>query len=197
MIETVGSARALPTRMHLKNGSYYYVYKDKDRKGHWIKLARTFEEAFLKYRELYEKAERGDLVVSAPTNNISYHIKYLHDRCRASAKERDILFTLKREDILNMGESNYWRCAVTDIRFDFSTSARDTHQRPWYPSIDRIDCKKGYTTDNCRMVCVAANLAMNEFGEKALTRLAIAYITKHPELIPMTVGRGLVSLREK
>ncbi len=47
---------------------------------------------------------------------------------------------------------------------------------PWAPSVDRIDSSKGYVPGNVRLVCVAANLAMNEWGEDVLARVARAYV---------------------
>ena len=45
-------------------------------------------------------------------------------------------------------------------------------------SLDRIDSSKGYTVENCRLVCTAVNLAMNEWGEDVLERIALYYRRK-------------------
>ena len=49
-------------------------------------------------------------------------------------------------------------------------------ENPWAPSIDRIDNSKGYEAGNVRMVCVAANFAMNAWGEEALYELAASMV---------------------
>lgn len=51
--------------------------------------------------------------------------------------------------------------------------------RPFMPSIDRTNSAKGYTAGNCRLVCVAANFAMNEWGQGVLHKLAVAYVKHH------------------
>ena len=40
------------------------------------------------------------------------------------------------------------------------------------PSIDRINATKGYTKDNVRIVCLAANVAMMQWGENVLYIMA-------------------------
>ena len=63
------------------------------------------------------------------------------------------------------------KCQLTGIPFS-SERKPGCVKRPWMPSVDRIDCSKGYTADNCRLVCVAVNLALNEFGDEVLLTIA-------------------------
>ena len=55
------------------------------------------------------------------------------------------------------------RCSVTGMVLSIK-QWRD----PWLPSIDRIDCAKGYSKANSRIVCLAANIAMSNWGEHVL-----------------------------
>lgn len=56
------------------------------------------------------------------------------------------------------------RCAVS--RIPFSTWWPDgAHKRPYMPSIDRIDARGGYTIDNVRIVCVAINTLLQDWGD--------------------------------
>lgn len=48
--------------------------------------------------------------------------------------------------------------------------------RGW--SIDRVDCNKGYTKRNCRIVTLHENLALSQFGEEELMRLAEALVLR-------------------
>lgn len=61
---------------------------------------------------------------------------------------------------------------VSGIPFEFENSKGDGRRRPWIPSIDRIDSSKGYTKGNCRIVCCAVNIAMNNYGEDVLARIS-------------------------
>ena len=96
---------------------------------------------------------------------------------RAAAKHMDC--TLTANDIIQMAVASDERCALTGIPFSFAKGA-DEHKAPFAPSLDRIDSCKGYTPQNTRLVCVAVNLAMNQWGEAVLREIATAYV-KHKE----------------
>ena len=50
-------------------------------------------------------------------------------------------------------------------------------RHPFEPSLDRINCAEGYSASNTRLVCVAVNFGMNEWGEEVYRELARAAVT--------------------
>lgn len=97
--------------------------------------------------------------------------KMVHDRHKKSSDQRGIPFNLKPSDVFRMMRSTGFRCAVSGI--PFAKRFADYGKRdPWAPSIDRIENRQGYTLDNCRVVCLAANLAMSDWGADVLLRLS-------------------------
>lgn len=90
----------------------------------------------------------------------------LVNRAKERAKVRGIPYHLTRQDIEAMYAKSGGRCAVSGIQFNRFRPLNST-KRPWYPSLDRIDSSKPYTPDNCRFVCVAANIAMGGMGRMA------------------------------
>ena len=99
---------------------------------------------------------------------LSFTLKAL-TRARQNAKgRRGIEFTLVREDVRPMLVKSGWRCKVTGVEFSMEKVA---NRLPFAPSIDRINSAQGYVVDNCRIVCVAANYAMNAWGDQVLKRL--------------------------
>jgi hypothetical protein len=68
-------------------------------------------------------------------------------------------------------------CALTRIPFDLCLHRR-YRANPFRPSLDRINSKNGYTPDNTRLVCVAVNFALNEFGESTFKFLCERYLQK-------------------
>jgi len=68
-------------------------------------------------------------------------------------------------------------CAVTGLPFDLSKHpVFKTH--PFAPSIDRITAGDDYSPANCRVVILAVNAAMNEWGEDVFRQVAVAYISR-------------------
>jgi hypothetical protein len=66
-------------------------------------------------------------------------------------------------------------CELSGIKFDF-TNNDISHFNPYCPSIDRINPQKGYTKDNCRMVLVAVNFGLGEWGFEDYIKIAKAVI---------------------
>ena len=101
----------------------------------------------------------------------------LYNQARRNAKKRGIDFLLSETEYKEMVVESCNTCAVSGILFDFSGTQQGA-KRPWAPSIDRIDSNLPYTRRNCRLVCSAVNIAMNEWGETVLMRIARA-LTKN------------------
>ncbi len=97
--------------------------------------------------------------------------QYIHRNSKKRARLKEIEYDLMPDIIEDMMKVGAWRCAVTNMSFDF-TPVKNGVRRPWFPSLDRIDSDKGYTRDNCRVVCIAANTAMNVWGESVLLEMA-------------------------
>lgn len=54
-------------------------------------------------------------------------------------------------------------------------------RHPFAPSLDRIDSSKGYTLSNTRLVCVASNFCMNQWGDGVIHELVQAAM-KHDKV---------------
>jgi hypothetical protein len=92
-----------------------------------------------------------------------------------NAKKREIVWTINAEHVFSILKKQNGVCAVSGIEFEID-HAPGQKRRPFAPSLDRIDSKRGYVRGNVRVVCVIANLAMNEWGHDALFKLASAVV---------------------
>jgi hypothetical protein len=91
------------------------------------------------------------------------------------AYKKLIEFDLSEQFIIELLHKQNNKCALTKIEFDI-LKIKKSKTRPFAMSIDRIDSSKGYTKDNVRLVCVAVNLALNEFGEDIFNKICKAYL---------------------
>ena len=97
------------------------------------------------------------------------------------AKRKDLEFDIDVPFVLALAAKSGDCCSITGIPFDHSPS--ETYRRPWAPSLDRIDCTRGYTRDNVRITSIAVNYAMGQFGLDALKRIAEALCSPEPACV--------------
>lgn len=83
-------------------------------------------------------------------------------------------FDLTLEWATATAEAQRFRCALSGALFYADASARD-RRNPYMPSIDRIDCSKGYTQDNCRLVLLAINSMLMDWGVETFERIVNLY----------------------
>jgi hypothetical protein len=64
---------------------------------------------------------------------------------------------------------------LTSITFFFAGKMVG-RRNPYAPSIDRINCEKGYTRDNVRIVISAINMILSDWGAEVMEHVAIRYL---------------------
>lgn len=108
-------------------------------------------------------------------DNLPQWARVLLSRSAGRAKASNIEFSLSNFDMAHIIVESDGKCAVTGIKLRLDAVEKrgsKKHIRPWAPSIDRIDSSKGYSIENCRLVCAAANIAMGAWGEEVLLTMA-------------------------
>ena len=97
---------------------------------------------------------------------------------RKRAIDKQIPFNLDKEWVQLKLNNGY--CEATGLKFDYS---KRPFINPYYPSIDRVDSTKGYTKDNCQMVCHMYNTAKCEFSEEVFAKWAKAYVKVYKKVL--------------
>lgn len=104
----------------------------------------------------------------------------LLNSCRLSSKKNSYAFDLDYEWVMKRILTG--KCSITGIDFDYSNASYSV-TAPFKPSIDRIDNTKGYTKDNCQVVCYIYNRAKGDYRTEDLERMIQSYI-KNKEKLP-------------
>ena len=64
------------------------------------------------------------------------------------------------------------RCALSGVPFRLDAIGHGAAPRPYAPSIDRRDATRGYTKDNIRIICWAANCLLGTWGDGPAIEIA-------------------------
>lgn len=198
--------KELPKRWDFTHGAYFYRVPAKQReiwKGRArVRLGTTLEEARECYNTNRVAVERGRFSEALPSlvfraalwKQIGYidacgislgMLQSIYTSARCSATLRNLSFSLHPRHLIDLANRAAGRCMLTGIEWD-SRATNANGKRPWTPSLDRIDSQKGYEPDNTRLVCTAVNLALGDFGDKVLTRIAIALVDRVAQVDSLT-----------
>lgn len=140
----------------------------KNKYKHPVRLKGIDENSREQRRRSYHKNKGKRTYFEIIVNKIFKSVK-----SRAKHLERD--FNLTREFLDNLYTNQNGKCALTGITFS-DKKYNNYKRRPFAPSLDRIDSKKGYTQDNVRFVCSMVNAALGEFGDELFDKMCRAYI---------------------
>lgn len=102
----------------------------------------------------------------------------LLQQCRGSAKTRGLECSITADDIEAMLAPMV--CSATGLPLSLEHDGGTSKANPWAPSIDRVDCSKGYAPDNVRVVCWAFNMMRADFPDEVVMTLAKALAARAP-----------------
>lgn len=105
----------------------------------------------------------------------------------ARARKGGWPFTITKEELALLFRMSDGRCAVTALPFSYERKA-GWKKAPFAPTVDRIDRDRGYTFSNCRIVCHAVNVGMNEWGEEVFRTVAAALANRTGQTTPATIN---------
>ena len=169
----------LPPCIQHRNGAYYFV-----KRGQWFHLGRDRDAALAKLPDIdfpsFPDVGKLRAILRAKVVALQY-------RRGQRNKGRDIPYSITPEYALSLAETLKWHCAVTGLPMSIDV----VHGRkPYSPSLDRIDPRAGYEEGNCRVVCLAANLAMNVWGEDVLVKMGRGIVARRHRVLDSVGGIG-------
>lgn len=143
----------MPPSIYRRGDRYYWL----DNQRRWVALGATVERALMIHGKF-----------AVPSDEF---VAGMFKALRANASRRGIEVLITLDDLRGMVAAAGGKCAVTGLRWDFRRLP-ECRARPWIPSVDRKIAAKPYSTDNCRIVCAAVNVAMSDYGEEVLRVIA-------------------------
>lgn len=99
----------------------------------------------------------------------------LYRTTKKNAQVRGIEFALTPDELYTLVVRAKGCCELTGLFFN-DDKADGVRRRPYGMSIDRIDCQRGYSIDNLRLICIAMNIALNQWGEDVFIKIAHGYL---------------------
>ena len=178
-------AHVVVERSRHGRATYYY----RKGRGPRIRLPDNYGEP--SFWAAVKQAECGELPARLP-----YRKFYTFDRRRKGnvgqaierslkgaarrAKNRGYMFDLDFEWVVEQIERQDFRCALSGIAF-FCDDSRAGARNPYAPSLDRIDCSRGYSRDNVRVILFGLNIMLSNWGEDVFRRVASGYLRERPK----------------
>ena len=86
---------------------------------------------------------------------------------------------LTEADMVSLWDRCGGVCSLSGLPFSGEKIGTGKAQRPYHPSLDRIDPERPYSVDNCRLVLQAVNFALNAFGDEVFLTIAQAVAQKN------------------
>lgn len=159
-------------------GQFYKVgpiyYYDRTEQGRRLRVS-TMQTSLESAAQWVMERPFGSHHIRKPINLKPSFVTRIIGQAKANAKARSIPFAITQQDFWEMYDATHGYCAVSGLPFDMR-ELDAIKRRPFMPSIDRVNSFAGYTRENCRVVCTAVNLAMNEFGEDVLWQIASSMV---------------------
>lgn len=169
--------------------------------GYWYR-PRGFRRAFLgstrkEALSTFARIRSGEITMvrlndHEPAAALVRHLEQLYCMVKRRAGTKGYA-VLSKDEFNALCSRASGRCEVSGRKFSLIRPP-GTSRRPWAPSVDRIDCSKGYEADNCRLVCLIVNIAISEWGVPVLEELAQQLVGGRA-IIETTTPSGHLGLR--
>ena len=105
-------------------------------------------------------------------------LRTLAARSRHRARRSGFLHDLPDEAGEQLFQRQKGLCAISGLPFSLAEFADVLVKHPFAPSLDRISSRGGYTADNIRLVCIAVNFGMGQWGEELYLTFARAAVDR-------------------
>jgi hypothetical protein len=174
-VETTVGSCALRKRHRV-----WYARVQRQKKRYEINLGtEDASEAVARAQEMVPNLllGRNALLTSGDGIPDDAYYRLMYRNARTRAQQRGVEFTLTDDEWKAIVKRAAGRCELTGIVLSLSKSKKG-YRAPFAPSTDRINAAFGYTAGNVRIVCVAVNFALSDWGSAVFDAIHFAYLSK-------------------
>lgn len=147
-----------------------------------LELRKTPERQATERKTRIRYKSKPDVVVQlrlyreAHESKISVRARMIFRAAETRAIKNKLPFTITQQWVQAKLEAGF--CEVTGLPFEFGKPKGRSRRNPYCPSIDQIAAGNGYTETNSRVVLVAVNLALCDWGLEQFLHIANHAIAK-------------------
>jgi hypothetical protein len=123
-----------------------------------------------------DRDRASDDVAKAPDATMSRWLRSMVSRSRQRARTAGIGHTLADGYATVLFDLQKGLCAVTGLKFSLNVFPDVLVKHPFAPSLDRTLSSGGYDPENVRLVCIAVNFGMGEWGQELYLTFARAAV---------------------
>jgi len=141
----------------LPESSFYKtVLKSTGRVQYHTACKSCYKQRIKRYEGRIKERNNGlSRSVASRTKNLQAYAAHIVNMAKSRARKKNIDFSISVEWLLSTLKQQEWSCAISGVRMVVSAG---TGKRLFNGiSIDRIDNSKGYTPENCWLVCYSIN----------------------------------------
>jgi hypothetical protein len=152
--------------------------------AHAWALVRLQKEGLIEKLETktYRLLQKPEADQSVPPPSESFTPKWakklIHSANSKNAKLAPGLPKFTEQDLLHLWNACGGRCSVTGLPFSSKQVGEGKAKRVYAPSLDRIVAGGAYSRENCRLVMVGINFAINSWGLDTYLELAEAAVKR-------------------
>jgi len=127
-------------------------------------------------RQTYYKNNKEKIIKVRQKRFNTSHGRLSHLLSNIKNRSEPHNYDLDIDFLISLIEKQDGKCALTNIEMTFLNNSNHRVD-PFMISVDRINPTIGYFKSNVRLVCIAVNYALNEFGEDTFRKICEAYLS--------------------
>jgi len=159
---------------------YCFILKSTGNKRYHSACKNCYKLRMRKWDKTAKEKNNGiSRSVICRSKNLKAYAAHIINMARGRSRKKDIEFSIDVPWFLSALDNQQWKCEISGVKMNISAG---TNKRLFDGiSIDRIDNKKGYTPENCWLVCYSVNVFKSNASLKDVIEMSREISKRWPE----------------